>query len=441
LLTSAIKTQWTGTKNSKYGLLHLRKKLQAAATKLYRDAVFLRAQQLEAAKEYRTAANLFKRFQTEFPKDSDADRSLYNAVQNYLRAADPKQALSAAELFLQQYAKSAHRADIIVDMATTRESLGQFEPAADHYYQLVREFPQDSRSPEALLNAALIWRKTSNKERATKAYLSFSKMFPRHKRISDCWYMMAETLQETNDPAGALRAYENYLQYDSAEHKMLAEARVVVLRSKLPGSGGKTGLVDYRKRLLATPAEQNSEARSLIAGLMFENLQASHKRFYSAQFEGGRDIIQQAQQRQRDLEAMVESYQNVIQVGSPEYVVASLYRLGELHESFYLQLYNAKAPSSMGEKEEFKFRSDLESAAFPLREQAFQFYETAFKRSEEVETFSEWTQRTYTKMSELAPAKHRAVRAQWISPSYLNLQFIHQTDLKDLTLSQAGGEK
>ena len=78
-----------------------------------------------------------------------------------------------------------------------------------------------------------------------------------------------------------------------------------------------------------------------------------------------------------------------------------------------------------------RLKTELEKVAFPLKEEAYKFFETAYKRSREVETFTVWTRRTYQKMVELAPEKHPEVDELSAEPSYLS---------HDLKLSKATSE-
>jgi len=65
-------------------------------------------------------------------------------------------------------------------------------------------------------------------------------------------------------------------------------------------------------------------------------------------------------------------------------------------------------------------RTELEKVAIHLREEAYKFFETAYKRSREVDTFTSWTRLTYQKMVELAPDKHPAVDELSAEPGYLS---------------------
>jgi hypothetical protein len=107
-------------------------------------------------------------------------------------------------------------------------------------------------------------------------------------------------------------------------------------------------------------------------------------------------------------------------IGSPEFTVAALYRLGEAHENFANALFQAPGPKGASQAELDKLKTELEKVAFPLRDEAYKFFETAYKRSREVETFTTWTRRTYQKMVDLAPEKHPAIDEMSVEPSYLS---------------------
>jgi cellulose synthase operon protein C len=415
------------------------KKLLAAAIPLYQEALFLEAQQQEKQSKHQSAAQYFERYQTEFPKNKNADRALFNAVQNYLKAALPQQALLAGKKLIKHYRKSKLRDDIIADIALTEESLGNFTEATKTYQLLVSDYRRDYRTPMALMNSALIENKLGNKSNAVKLYEKFRRFYPKSALMPECLFELATINQELGNFKEALHAYEQYLKLKKPSKSILVEARALNLRSRHNlSSNGRTGLIKYRNKLLKTPVDQNYEARAIIAKLMFDGISKSHQAFKARRIESSQDVFKQARRKQSKLKNLVKQYQSVVEIGSPEYVVASLYQIGDLHESFYLQVYNAKAPKHMNEKQEFQYRSDLEAAAFPLRDQAYSYFEAAFKRSSEVETFTSWTQQTYSKMSELAAGKHPLLRAKWFSPSYISMKMYYQPDFKKVSFLNAG---
>ena len=121
-----------------------------------------------------------------------------------------------------------------------------------------------------------------------------------------------------------------------------------------------------------------------------------------------------------------------MKIGNGEYAVAALFRLGEMHENFSQTLFAAPTPTGASQLDIDRFKSEIEKVAFPLKEEAYRFYETAFKRSREVETFSEWTKRTYGKMSELSPAKNPSVEEITTTPAYISHRLSYDKDIEQV---------
>jgi TolA-binding protein len=408
-------------------------KLVPVVTKLHKDALYLRALDFESRKMNADAGHAFMRYHKEFPSDANADKALYNATQNFYRSAMVEEAVTAGQKFVDQYPTSKFGNDVLADLGTTHEALGQFEPAARYFYSLSTKYRNDPRASRAMFNAATLWRGLHDYKNATKAFDAFVRIYPRDPIAVDALKALAEIQEKEQVAIAALDTWQRFIdhpQNNNAEGKLEAEARMVDIRTRqLGGNGGKTGLVDLRRKLIAKDAPAALEARRIVATIMFDNLDREFNSFVQDKFSDPNKIIVEAQNKQAKLVDLVGRFQAVAAVGSPEMTVATLYRLGQLHEAFYKQLFDIPNPSGMSEKDVFKFRSDIEAAAFPLRDQAYQFYETAFKRSQEVETFTEWTQKTYAKMSELSPSKHPQVRAKWLSPTYTSHDLYRQNEL------------
>jgi hypothetical protein len=132
-----------------------------------------------------------------------------------------------------------------------------------------------------------------------------------------------------------------------------------------------------------------------------------------------KDVEAQAGNKQAKLVRLANAYEDIIALGNAEFAVASYYRLGELHEEFAKSLFSVPTPSNYSPKEASELKSQLERSAFPLKEQSYKFYETAFTQSSEVDSLSEWTVRTYQKMATLAPDKHPDMQEITAQPGYI----------------------
>ena len=191
-----------------------------------------------------------------------------------------------------------------------------------------------------------------------------------------------------------------------------------------------------RKKLTTKGAPLAYEARRITAQAMFKSLEPKFAMFKALKITGGSKLEKEVSAKQQKLLELANGYETVITLGNVEHIVASFFRLGEAHENFAQALFSAPAPPGASQADLDRFRTELEKVAFPLKEEAYKFFETAYKRSTEVETFSPWTQRSYRKMVELAPEKHPVVNEMSAAAAYTTHEVKWDSALADLVTDE-----
>ncbi|MEZ4741269.1 MAG: tetratricopeptide repeat protein [Bdellovibrionota bacterium] len=398
-----------------------------------RTSLFKHGLALEKQNKRLEAAKTFMNFQSEFPDDATADKALYNASLNYYKLGKLDEALAAGNLILEKYKKSDLRADVIASIAQTYESLADFKNAADYYDKLATEFPNDKRSEKSLYNAGVLYRGLRQYDLAEK---SFSKILARYKNspiYHDVLVELADVQEKIGDVKSAVATYmqsSQLLKNKSIEQSYFARAKAAsLLALSKEKDKGRKELEKLRAELekSKTPAYK---ARQIVASSLFklydENDMAEYK---NIKLNNGNKIEDQVGRKNKSLMALATKYQGIIALGNGEYSVAALYRMGDLHEELATALFKAPAPQGASQGDIDAFRSQLEKVAFPLREDAYKYFEAAYKRSKEVQTFTVWTKKTYDKMVELKPKDHKKIEIESVAPSYLS----HQLYLTDTT--------
>ncbi|MEZ4743437.1 MAG: hypothetical protein R3B45_13495 [Bdellovibrionota bacterium] len=80
-----------------------------------------------------------------------------------------------------------------------------------------------------------------------------------------------------------------------------------------------------------------------------------------------------------------------------------------MHEKLADDLFQAPSPIKATQKELDAFKSKIERAAFPLRDDAYKYYRQAYDYARKGDSFSNWTQLAYNKMVLLEPKNiHRS---------------------------------
>ncbi len=426
-------TAWCRTFNKRTKLMD--KPLRAHVAKLLHNSMFKQALALEKAKKYKMSAEAFLAFQKEFPKDSNADRALYNATLSYYKIGETELAIAAGLKLKGAYPKSKSGANNMANLASSYESFAQYDKAANIYRQFAVKYAADQRAPGSLYNAALLYKGLNNKDKAISLLDRFVKFYPKHKIAGDAYMGLAEVY----DVQGKYQLARNTYREFSARfprdlnRKLLADARAASIRTfHISESKGTGELRKVAKKLNAKNAPQAFEARRTVAKALFKLVDPAFGNYMAYRLTSGKKIEKQVGTKQGKLITLAKKYQEVIDLGSGEYSVASLYRLGEAHENFSQALFGAPAPKGASQKDVDAFKTELEKVAFPLKNEAHKFYETAFKRSKEVQTFTAWTQKAYDKMVELTPDQHPEIDAMVADPAYLSQSIPESKQVADL---------
>jgi cellulose synthase operon protein C len=426
-------TAWCRTFNKRTKLLD--KSLRIHVASLLHNSMFKQALAMEKAKKFEKSSKLFLAFQKEFPKNKNADRALYNATLGFYKIGQIELAISAGLKLKSIYPKSKSGANNMANLASSYESFAQYDKAADMYRQFAVKYSADQRAPGALFNASLLYKGLNNKDKASSLLDRFVKFYPKHKIASDAYMELAEIYETQGNYQFARNTYRAFSKKFSKDvnRSLLADAKAASIRTfNISESKGLVELRSVAKRLNAKNAPAAFEARRTVAKAMYTLVDPAFGNYMAYRLTSGKKIEKQVGTKQGKLVTLAKRYQEVIDLGSGEYSVASLYRLGSAHENFSQELFKAPAPKGASQKDVDAFKTELEKVAFPLKTEAFKFYETAYMRSTEVETFTTWTQKSYDKMVELAPDKHPVVDVMVADPAYLSQSIAENKQIADL---------
>ena len=390
-----------------------------------RTALFNSAMASEKNNEFDKATASFLEFQKMFPQNPNADRALFNASLNQFKAGLVQESIATKKSLLNIYPKSALSSDVTAGLAETYEAIARFQEAAETYKIFANNYPNDKRAPVSLFNAGVLYRGIKRMDLAATSFEELYRRYPNHAAANDAIFESARIKEAAGDVRGAISNFNLFAGNPANKGKneaLFAQAKSIALR--LTGDPKNESARKELSKLVGVLHAKNGPsapaARQVIANVLFDEQESGVKSFMSYTLNNPKDIERQAAAKQSRLVRLANAYQEIIGLGNAEYTVASYYRLGELHEDFAKSLFNAPSPSDLSAKESSEFKSQLDKAAFPLKEEAYKFFETAYRQSSEVETFTPWTQKTFKKMAQLAPDKHPQVDELSATPGYLS---------------------
>jgi len=409
--------------------------VKVEVVKAMKFGTFQHAAQQNKDGKFLEAAKTFESFQQQFPKDEIADKALYNASLNYYKVAKVDEALAAGNKLLKEYPKSNLVPDVTLDMAQTNESLADFPSSARLYRDYGLNHPKEPKAKNALFNAATLYKGLNNSVEATQLYKKFISLYPKDELAKTARLEIAQIDEKEKNYPEAITYYNQYaaLWPERSEGNLVARsrtARILLIQGNQKEAVKEIGKL--HKDLTAKNAPAATEARRVAAGALFNDLENAFRAFQAVKITDAKSIEKEAGLKQAKLVDLVRRYQEVVDLGSGEFTVASLYRMGEMHGNFAKMLFDAPAPTGQSQAQIDEYRSSIEKVAFPLRDESNKYFETAFQRSQEVQTFTEWTRKTYEKMVELHPQKYPVIGEKSTSPTYMSHLMIWDKSVADI---------
>jgi TolA-binding protein len=399
------------------------KKLNEALVDSIKLGVYSKAAELELAKKYKASAELFLAFQKEFPTDKNADRALYNASLSFYKISAVDRALTTSRLLIDQYPSSELVPNVNIDTAQAYEGLANYEQAAEFYERFFRKFPADKRAATSLYNAIALNRGLKKYAKAIELSQTFIRFYPKHEFVSSLYYDMAGLLEKEKNYRGAITAlhdYQNRLANQNSDEYLGASARIAQLTAEhVNEDKGEAMIRKLVSQLVKNNKQPAYEARRIVAETIFKNAETSFNNFKNLKIVDAKKLEREVKAKQERLVSLAKRYKYIVDIGSGEYMVASLYRVGEAHEIFADDLLNVAPPAGSTQVQIDDFKTAIEKVAFPLKDEAFKYYEAAYKQSQEVSAFTEWTKIAHNKMTELDPTKHSKILEKTSSPRYL----------------------
>jgi TolA-binding protein len=423
--------EWSKTFIKQQGLLN--KNMDEFVKGSLRTSLFKHGLALEKSNKRKEAATVFMDFQKEFPNDDSADKALYNASVNFYKLGDLDAALNAGTMLLDKYPNSEVRPDVMLTVGQTYEAIADFNSAGTQYQRFATDFPQDKRAPGILYNAGIFMKGMDQLKKAEGAFRQFLKLYPKDADAADAMFQLATVEEKQNNARGAIETYSDLakrtdLKDEDRRYFASVKAAALMVSGQDVATGRKT-LEKIQETFSKNPGIKAFSARQLLAASLFKMYETDMTAYSAMLVDDGSKVEQLVTKKNNKLLELATKYQGVINLGSAEFTVASLYRLGELHEELAAALFRAPAPAGASQSDIDKFKSQLEKVAFPLRNDANKYFESAYEQCKDIDTFTDWTRITHDKMVELHPQKYKKFDPETVQARYLS----HRIQLSEAT--------
>ncbi|WP_373048450.1 tol-pal system YbgF family protein [Vulgatibacter sp.] len=394
------------------------------------------------------AANMFKDFVKEFPKSQYAAQALRYAMIIFEEAKELDRGIEVGEQILTEYATSEHKAPAMLTLAGFYERTADFTKAAAYYKRYAYEWeesvgiraregdkkpnlkkPEDvikakaeeaRRASDALYNAAL-W--TEGLGRYDEAIALYREYIERYAKMKDG--IPAETLafnialirEKSKDWSKAEAAFgefvRNYEKSASAGTVFYARYKQALALQKLGKAGEAAKVLEVCAKefpKISAKDKKNIDYIDAYAHSLFVMLEPKWKAYVNVKFDNVRTLKKQLQAKVKTTPEMEKAYADVLAVGSGDWGIAALTRIGMMYQDFARNFLDSPDPVGLDDEQLMMYRSELENRAFPLEEKAIEAYEKALAKSYELNVYNEFTLASQDALNRFKPGEYGEIR-------------------------------
>lgn len=274
-----------------------------------------------------------------------------------------------------------------------------------------------------------------NYRKSIDLYLRFKKFYPKDSLAKAALFEVAQLYEKMENYNQAVKYYQQHAWQFDVNSEPYFYSMALSADIQFNHGNRKGGLKQFDRlyaKLIGKKSVPAFDARRLVARAMFQDINKQFSQFQSIKISRASKIEKDVKYKQNRLSYIARKYQKIIDLGSGEFTVASLYRVAEMNENFADGLLSAPAPKGATQLQVDQFRSSVEKVAFPLREESEKYFEMAYNRSKEVQTFTNWTRLARSKMTQINEEKYPLVNERNVKAEYLSHRLIWQDDVAKL---------
>jgi cellulose synthase operon protein C len=409
------------------------------------------------------AAEAFLAFAKEFPKSKYSPQALVYAMETRETAAQLDLGIEVGERLLKEYPeatdvnKNSLIPRVLWDLGQDYEKTSDFKKSAEYYERYAEHFlgklteepdkgkkgkkketkvaiakksdkgkgekadDSSGKIADALYNAGLWNEGLGNYDHAIALYTRYIKEFPDRKEVpaAEIFFnigLIYEKQKKWTDAAKVFAAYVDQYQ------KVLSPGKGfygrykewLATREMKDDRAAKKLLDDLIKDGAKLPKEalERDDVRNGYGQVRFVALEPDWQKYTSLKFGAlksfkKKDLPEKIAQQQK----LEKAYTEVLQIGSADWGIAALTRIGQSYKEFADSISAMPDPKGFDEDQLAMFRNELEARyVFPMEDKAVEAFEKACAKSAELSIYNDWTLEAQNMINKVKPNSFGDVR-------------------------------
>lgn len=393
-----------------------------------RDEIrFKKIERFEKENKWTKAGDSYLEVYKSNPNGKLAQQSLYNALVSFEKSDNKGKTDDVRKLFVKRYPKSPYVKNITLKLAKDAEGRYDFDESRKLFQKYYENFPRDKEAPKALYNAAVFSELLEENRTSLALYELYLKKYRPEKDERESIYISMGKLNrklgrwdEVNKIYRRLKAWH---PSDSDKVKYLGElARQFELGGRI--SQKKTvakELAWYYTNRKGT--KFTGTALKYVAENMFEQASRYRKRFDEIKLRfPPNDLVYLMKRKQGRLDQLAKAYDQVIDVGVPEWGVAATLEKGDAYLRFVESYRTVKIPgryNAAQKKEAMAALKQIDAEAVaPVEKAGREILVKCVEKSKEFTVSSRYANRCFDRVAEFQKGKEFTPAGMIPRPGY-----------------------
>jgi hypothetical protein len=148
------------------------------------------------------------------------------------------------------------------------------------------------------------------------------------------------------------------------------------------------------------PVDDVGDPLALVAFRDADEVLEQYKALKIAKADKPAEFKKSLQEKRTAKDAVDKAYTTVVQLRSPEWAVASLFRIGEASANLVKVIKEVPAPKGLTEEQGQLFKDKLEEMTLPIEDDAAKTMALCLDKSAELAVFNDWTKRCLAYLEE-----------------------------------------
>ncbi len=383
---------------------------QERLDRLIVDSIVGSGEKYKKAGDFEKAAGFFLRVPKEFPKHAKAPTAMMNAGVMY---EDAKQPEKAADVYLElasSYKGAPEGEKAAFAAGQVYERVAYFDRAAEAYEVVVKDFPKSAKAPDALYNAGVLRQALGQHDKAIAHFQAYAKKYDDRKDAAEVAFRIGVVYEEAGDDGHADAAYRSYAKNYRDNPRRVIEAHVRAARTSLAlGQWKRTAdeLDETSRAYKRADPKDRAATRTWAAEGRYLEGELVLRDYEKVSLDVKPKLLQKTLKKKSELLGKAQGiYLSVVDYEDLKWATASLYRVGQIYDSFAEALRTAPTPAGLSEAEATAYREALDSYVLDIEEKAIELYSTGYAKAIQMQVYDGYTKKIRDALGRLSSQQY-----------------------------------